>query len=110
MQSRAISLIETVVAIAILGIISAVGSPMITNFTDSATKGRSQSNAQRLAHTDSVVLIAGHDFVGSEAAIEGVVQRVVTGATLILSNLDEPVFVGIPTIPAALQSESIAFL
>ena len=99
-----------VVVVAILGVLSAVGIPLITDFTDSATEGRSQSNAQKLANTYSVALLAGHDFATGESDLTSVVSNVVDGATVRLADSPRPVFVGMPTISGELQMEALPYL
>lgn len=103
-------MIEMVVVVAILGLLSAVGLPLISDFTDSATEGRSQSNAQKLANTYSVALLAGHDFAEGETELSSVVNKVVDGTTVLMADSPRPVFVGMPTISNELQAEALPYL
>ena len=109
-RQKAFSLIEMIVVVTIIGLMAGAALPIIDSFSSEAEHARGLSNAQRIAHTHSVALRAGHDFAEGETAIEDVVLNIIHGTTVQMTAGGDHVFVGIPTIPEDLRTEAIQFL
>lgn len=79
-QSRAFSLVEMLVVIAVIGIVSAIAVPQISSFNEAATEARAQRNAQNLSAVAAQGSAAGITFVGVNAKNQAM-ANIIAGAS-----------------------------
>lgn len=108
--STGFSIVEMLVVIAIIGVVSAIAIPLISDFTEQAEDIKAKRNAQNLVTSYASALAAGHNFADGETEVAAIVQNVATGVTLQLSQGTEDVFIGLPSLGAVQQAEVVPFL
>ncbi|MEM7011424.1 MAG: prepilin-type N-terminal cleavage/methylation domain-containing protein [Verrucomicrobiota bacterium] len=82
--SRGLSLVEVLVAIAIVAVLAAIAVPTISNLHDTADKTKSQSNAQHIAQISSSLASMGvaHVLPDSLGGVEATARLLREGVTV----------------------------
>ena len=110
MQREDFSLVETIAVIAIVCILSAIGSASIYTKRVLSTVERAQSNTQHFARVYSVSPTTTNGSVAGEAKIKDVVQKIVTCVTVQAAEFTEPLCYVLSRDLTAVQSEAVELI
>ncbi len=110
MQREGFSLVETIAVIAIVCILSAIGSASIYTKRVLSTVERAQSNTQHFARVYSVSPTTTNGSVAGEAKIKGVVQKIVICVNVQPAEFNESLCYVLSRDLIADQSEAVDVL
>jgi prepilin-type N-terminal cleavage/methylation domain-containing protein len=108
-RSKAFSLVEMLVVVAVIGIISAISISQIGRLNDSAKDAQYRRNAQAIASVFSAAQAAGLDFYvpGDK---NSTVTAVVAGGTVTAEGPFKNAFFGVPGLNVVDQASASVFL